>query len=37
MREILAGHRPEYLEADLDAEIGRILERYERQGGDGNG
>jgi trimethylamine--corrinoid protein Co-methyltransferase len=37
VREILAGHRFEYLEPDLDAEIQRILEHYEREGGDGDG
>jgi trimethylamine--corrinoid protein Co-methyltransferase len=37
MRELLDRHRPEYLEPDVDAEIRRILERYEREGTDGHG
>ncbi|UCF21488.1 MAG: trimethylamine methyltransferase family protein [Gemmatimonadota bacterium] len=37
MREILERHRPECLEPELDAEIGRVLERYEREGGESGG
>jgi len=37
LREILEDHRAEYLEPDLDAEIRHILERYEREAGDGDG
>ncbi|MGD8867272.1 MAG: trimethylamine methyltransferase family protein [Gemmatimonadales bacterium] len=37
VRAILDDHRPEYLEPDLDAEIQRILERYEREGDNGDG
>lgn len=37
VREILEEHRPEYLEPGLDAEVRRVLEHYEGEGGDDDG